>query len=141
MYCCFFRASHKIRIESECIVFSGLRTKSKSSQDVLLFSGLHIRSESTQNVLLFFTGPYSETESSQNILLFLQGFIQNQNRVSTLKDKSILPDLCSSHKKQLLVMVSNHKKIQETKKKCKMAKEELAINLHARLRYDFLLSL
>jgi hypothetical protein len=125
MYCCFFRASHKIKIESRCIVFSGL----------------HIRSESTQNVLLFFTGPYSETESSQNILLFLQGFIQNQNRVSTLKDKSILPDLCSSHKKQLLVMVSNHKKIQETKKKCKMAKEELAINLHARLRYDFLLSL
>ena len=67
-----------------------------------------------------------------------QGFIQNQNRVSTLKDKSILPDLCSSHKKQLLVMVSNHKKIQETKKKCKMAKEELAINLHARLRWVML---
>lgn len=67
-----------------------------------------------------------------------QGFVQNQNRVSTLKDKSILPDLCSSHKKQLLVMVNNHKKIQETKKKCKMAKEELAINLHARLRWVML---
>ncbi|XP_071147392.1 RB1-inducible coiled-coil protein 1-like [Mytilus edulis] len=67
-----------------------------------------------------------------------QGFVQNQNRVSALKDKSILPDLCSSHKKQLLVMVNNHKKIQETKKKCKMAKEELAINLHARLRWVML---
>lgn len=32
-------------------------------------------------------------------------------------------------------MVNNHKKLQETKKKCKMAKEELSVNLHTRLRY------
>ncbi|XP_021350937.1 RB1-inducible coiled-coil protein 1-like [Mizuhopecten yessoensis] len=64
-----------------------------------------------------------------------QGFIQNQNRVSNLRDKSILPDLCSSHKKQLLVMVNNHKMLRDKKKKCKMAKEELAVNLHTRLRW------
>ncbi|KAJ8306226.1 hypothetical protein KUTeg_016771, partial [Tegillarca granosa] len=64
-----------------------------------------------------------------------QGFVQNQNRVSNLRDKSILPDLCSSHKKQLVVMVTNHKKLREIKKKCKMAKEELSINLHTRLRW------
>lgn len=67
-------------------------------------------------------------------ILSLQGFVQNQNRVSNLRDKSILPDLCSSHKKQLVVMVTNHKKLREIKKKCKMAKEELSINLHTRLR-------
>jgi len=35
-------------------------------------------------------------------------------------------------------MVSNHKKLHEIKKKCKMAKEELAVNLHTRLRLDLL---
>ncbi|XP_033736937.1 RB1-inducible coiled-coil protein 1-like [Pecten maximus] len=64
-----------------------------------------------------------------------QGFVQNQSRVSNLRDKSILPDLCSSHKKQLLVMVNNHKMLRDKKKKCKMAKEELAVNLHTRLRW------
>ncbi|XP_060080778.1 RB1-inducible coiled-coil protein 1-like [Ylistrum balloti] len=64
-----------------------------------------------------------------------QGLVQNQSRVSNLRDKSILPDLCSSHKKQLLVMVNNHKMLRDKKKKCKMAKEELAVNLHTRLRW------
>lgn len=64
----------------------------------------------------------------------VQALYQNQTRVSKLRDTSILPDLCNSHKKQLVVMVNNHKKLQETKKKCKMAKEELSVNLHTRLR-------
>ncbi|XP_041357355.1 RB1-inducible coiled-coil protein 1-like isoform X2 [Gigantopelta aegis] len=63
------------------------------------------------------------------------GFIQNQSRLSNLRDKSILPDLCDSHKKQLQVMLSNHKKLREIKKKCRMAKEELSVNLHTRLRW------
>lgn len=67
-----------------------------------------------------------------------QALYQNQTRVSTLRDTSILPDLCNSHKKQLVVMVNNHKKLQETKKKCKMAKEELSVNLHTRLRWVML---
>lgn len=121
MYC-FFRVSNKIIIESKCIGF---------------FQGFAYQNR--LRMYCCFLQSVIQKQLSPNIFLFLQGFIQNQNRVSTLKDKSILPDLCSSHKKQLLVMVSNHKKIQETKKKCKMAKEELAINLHARLRYDFLL--
>ncbi|KAK3089239.1 hypothetical protein FSP39_002034 [Pinctada imbricata] len=67
-----------------------------------------------------------------------QGFVQNQNRVTKLRDNSILPDLCSSHKRQLLVMSQNHKKLQDTKKKCLMAKQELSINLHTRLRWVML---
>ncbi|XP_056017602.1 RB1-inducible coiled-coil protein 1-like isoform X2 [Ostrea edulis] len=67
-----------------------------------------------------------------------QALYQNQTRVSKLRDTSILPDLCNSHKKQLVVMVNNHKKLQETKKKCKMAKEELSVNLHTRLRWVML---
>ncbi|XP_067677327.1 RB1-inducible coiled-coil protein 1-like isoform X2 [Haliotis asinina] len=64
-----------------------------------------------------------------------KGFVQNQNRVSNLRDNSILPDLCASHKKQLVVMLNNHKKLRDIKKKCRMAKEELSINLHTRLRW------
>ncbi|KAK3611507.1 hypothetical protein CHS0354_016441 [Potamilus streckersoni] len=64
-----------------------------------------------------------------------QGFVHNQNRVSNLKDKSILPDLCSSHKSQLLQMLKHHKKLREVKKKCRMAKEDLSGNLHTRLRW------
>ena len=37
-------------------------------------------------------------------------------------------------------MVNNHKKLQETKKKCKMAKEELSVNLHTRLRLSLIYS-
>ncbi|KAK6179560.1 hypothetical protein SNE40_011889 [Patella caerulea] len=64
-----------------------------------------------------------------------KGFVQNQSRVTNLRDKSILPDLCASHKKQLVAMLNNHKKLRDIKKKCRMAKEELAVNLHTRLRW------
>ncbi|KAK7489013.1 hypothetical protein BaRGS_00019674 [Batillaria attramentaria] len=64
-----------------------------------------------------------------------QGFVQNQTRLSDLKDNSILPDLCSSHKRQLTQMLSNHKKLRDIKRKCTAAKEELSANLHTRLRW------
>ncbi|WAR23784.1 RBCC1-like protein [Mya arenaria] len=64
-----------------------------------------------------------------------KGFVQNQNRVSNLRDRSILPDLCSSHRNQLMEMSKNHTRLREIKKKCRMAKEELSINLHTRLRW------
>ena len=38
-------------------------------------------------------------------------FLQNQARANGLKDASILPDLCASHKQQLLVMMRNHQHI------------------------------
>ncbi|PVD22986.1 hypothetical protein C0Q70_16246 [Pomacea canaliculata] len=64
-----------------------------------------------------------------------QGFVQNQTRVSDLKDHSILPDLCSSHKRQLIQMLNNHKRLHDIKRKCSAAKEELSANLHTRLRW------
>lgn len=64
-----------------------------------------------------------------------QGFMQNQTRVADLKDNSILPDLCSSHKRQLTQMLSNHRKLRDIKRKCTAAKEELSANLHTRLRW------
>ncbi|XP_053393728.1 RB1-inducible coiled-coil protein 1-like isoform X2 [Mercenaria mercenaria] len=64
-----------------------------------------------------------------------QGFVQNQNRLSNLRDRSILPDLCSSHRNQLIEMMKNHSRLREIKKKCRMAKEELSVNLHTRLRW------
>ena len=38
-------------------------------------------------------------------------FVQNQQRASGLRDVSILPDLCASHRQQLLVMQKNHQQI------------------------------
>ncbi|KAL3869401.1 hypothetical protein ACJMK2_042086 [Sinanodonta woodiana] len=64
-----------------------------------------------------------------------KGFSHNQNRASDLGDKSVLPDLCASHKKQLLQILKHHKNLREIKKKCRMAKEDLSGNLHTRLRW------
>ena len=38
-------------------------------------------------------------------------FVQNQQRAIGLRDVSILPDLCASHRQQLLVMQKNHQQI------------------------------
>eukprot|EP00794_Sanderia_malayensis_P007702 gene7702-8539_t len=40
-----------------------------------------------------------------------QGFKQNQMRAEHLGDPSVLPDLCASHKKQLLVLLKNHRQL------------------------------
>lgn len=62
-----------------------------------------------------------------------QAFHQNQNRVGILNDASILPDLCSSHRKQLLVMLQNQHKLRDIRRRCSKAKEELSVNLYHRL--------
>lgn len=62
-----------------------------------------------------------------------QGFEQNRIRLETVKDNSILPDLCASHRKQMRDMLANHKKLLELKKKCADAKKELSDNLKQRL--------
>lgn len=61
-------------------------------------------------------------------------FQQNQNRAINLRDASILPDLCASHRSQLLVMLQNHQKIREHRKCIARAKDELGSNLYARLK-------
>ncbi len=62
--------------------------------------------------------------------------MQNQARARNLADVSVLPDLCSSHKRQLLVMLKNHQSLRDIKRRCTAAKEELSANLHTRLRFD-----
>ena len=37
-----------------------------------------------------------------------QGFQYNQSRASDVGDPSVLPDLCASHQKQLMMLTKNH---------------------------------
>lgn len=64
-----------------------------------------------------------------------QGFLANQKRAENLKDTSVLPDLCLSHTNQLMIMLTNHRKLLDIKKKCTTAKQELANNLQVRLKW------
>ncbi|KAK7945510.1 hypothetical protein WMY93_001238 [Mugilogobius chulae] len=64
-----------------------------------------------------------------------QGFLANQKRAENLKDTSVLPDLCLSHTNQLMIMLNNHRKLLDIKKKCTTAKQELANNLQVRLKW------
>ncbi|XP_003902787.1 RB1-inducible coiled-coil protein 1 isoform X1 [Papio anubis] len=64
-----------------------------------------------------------------------QGFLANQKRAENLKDASVLPDLCLSHANQLMIMLQNHRKLLDIKQKCTTAKQELANNLHVRLKW------
>ncbi|BES88329.1 Autophagy-related protein 11 [Nesidiocoris tenuis] len=64
-----------------------------------------------------------------------QAFLQNQSRASNLGDTSILPDLCTSHKRQLVVMHRNHQQLRDIRKRCVKAKQELSTNLYHRLKW------
>lgn len=64
-----------------------------------------------------------------------QGFLANQKRAENLKDPSVLPDLCLSHANQLMIMLTNHRKLLDIKQKCTTAKQELANNLQVRLKW------
>ncbi|XP_017768494.1 PREDICTED: RB1-inducible coiled-coil protein 1 isoform X5 [Nicrophorus vespilloides] len=64
-----------------------------------------------------------------------QSFQQNQNRAGHLGDKSILPDLCESHRNQLNVMDANHALLCDIRRRCAKAKEELCLNLFQRLKW------
>ncbi|XP_058801849.1 RB1-inducible coiled-coil protein 1 isoform X3 [Phymastichus coffea] len=63
------------------------------------------------------------------------GFCQNRDRVSKLNDESVLPDLCRSHRKQLEVMLKNHNELRDIRSRCTLAKQQLAPNLHERLKW------
>lgn len=64
--------------------------------------------------------------------------LQNQARASNLGDTSILPDLCKSHKRQLLVMLKNHQDICDIRRRCTKAKSELSQNIIFRLQWIIL---
>ncbi|XP_012289128.1 RB1-inducible coiled-coil protein 1 isoform X1 [Orussus abietinus] len=64
-----------------------------------------------------------------------QGFLQNQNRANNLGDASVLPDLCMSHRRQLLVMLQNHNQLRDIRRRCTKAKEELSVNIYHRLKW------
>lgn len=64
-----------------------------------------------------------------------QAFQQNQNRAANLGDASILPDLCASHRNQLVVMLKTHKKLRDIRIRCGKAKDELGKNLYHRLKF------
>uniref|UniRef100_A0A672LKG9 RB1-inducible coiled-coil protein 1 n=1 Tax=Sinocyclocheilus grahami TaxID=75366 RepID=A0A672LKG9_SINGR len=57
-----------------------------------------------------------------------QGFLANQKRAENLKDTSVLPDLCLSHANQLMIMLTNHRKLLDIKQKCTTAKQELCFS-------------
>nr|XP_026250201.1 RB1-inducible coiled-coil protein 1 [Urocitellus parryii] len=65
----------------------------------------------------------------------ISDFLANQMRAENLKDASVLPDLCLSHANQLMIMLQNHRKLLDIKQKCTTAKQELANNLHVRLKW------
>ncbi|GAB0094475.1 RB1-inducible coiled-coil protein 1 [Sergentomyia squamirostris] len=64
-----------------------------------------------------------------------QAFQQNQTRANNLGDTSILPDLCVSHKNQLMVMTKNHKQLRDIRSRISRAKLELGHNLLQRLKF------
>ncbi|EDO45118.1 predicted protein, partial [Nematostella vectensis] len=66
---------------------------------------------------------------------FSKGFLQNQTRAQNIGDPSVLPDLCASHQKQLMMLLKNHSQLRDFRRRSARAKDELSINLHTRLRY------
>lgn len=62
-------------------------------------------------------------------------FNSNKEKLSKVNDPSILLTVCSSHNKQLNIMLNNFHAIQSIKKKCEFAKDELSTNLHFRMQW------
>ncbi|KAL8606380.1 hypothetical protein ACOMHN_020534 [Nucella lapillus] len=62
-----------------------------------------------------------------------EGFRSNWSRLELEQDRSILPDLCSSHRTQMLELRERHKKLVDLKKKCVTAKKELCTSIQSRL--------
>ena len=59
---------------------------------------------------------------------------QNLGRATSLKDESILIDLCKGHERQLDVFKVNHNKMIEITNKISRAKLELIRVIHSRLQ-------
>ncbi len=64
-----------------------------------------------------------------------QSLAHNQQRASTLRDTSILPDLCASHKQQLKAMCKKYQTVCSIRRRCVHAKLELCACLHGRMKW------
>jgi hypothetical protein len=62
-------------------------------------------------------------------------FAANQERAASLKDESILQDLCKGHQRQLEIFKTNHSNMIEITRKISKAKLELIRVIHSRLKY------
>ncbi|XP_062506669.1 RB1-inducible coiled-coil protein 1-like [Corticium candelabrum] len=71
----------------------------------------------------------------KEVLEISQGFQQNKMRAQSLRDASVLPDLCAGHERQLKMLVQNHTQLKEVRCRFTNAKHELCANLHTRLRW------
>ncbi|XP_046675481.1 RB1-inducible coiled-coil protein 1-like isoform X2 [Homalodisca vitripennis] len=66
-----------------------------------------------------------------------QAIHQNSTRASNLGDNSILPDLCASHRRQLILMQTNHKRIKDVHRRVVIAKTELIQTIYIRLKWAY----
>lgn len=64
-----------------------------------------------------------------------EGFAANQERAASLKDESILHDLCKGHQRQLELFRTNHSNMIEITRKISKAKLELIRVIHSRLNW------
>lgn len=64
-----------------------------------------------------------------------QAFQQNVSRASDLRDSSVFPDLSIQHQYQLQVMYKNGCQLEDIRRRCARAKEELTFNLNTRLKW------
>uniref|UniRef100_A0A2M3Z011 RB1-inducible coiled-coil protein 1 n=1 Tax=Anopheles braziliensis TaxID=58242 RepID=A0A2M3Z011_9DIPT len=64
-----------------------------------------------------------------------QSIQMNQTRANNLGDASVLPDLCTLHQKHLLLMLENHNKMCEYRRRCTQSKDQLSSNISKRLIY------
>lgn len=103
--------------------------ESASRDDMKEIKGLEERLRGLENLMF----DAKKIVQEQNDLA--QSFQQNQARAANLGDQSILPDLCASHRSQLLVMQRNHKKLRDIRVRCSKAKDELGKNLSQRLKF------
>jgi RB1-inducible coiled-coil protein 1 len=71
----------------------------------------------------------------QDQAVLAQAFLNNQNSASNERDSSIYPDLCQAHQHQLMTMFKKHQHLDEIRRKCAKAKEELIGNLNSRLKW------
>uniref|UniRef100_A0A2C9KMD3 Uncharacterized protein n=1 Tax=Biomphalaria glabrata TaxID=6526 RepID=A0A2C9KMD3_BIOGL len=63
-----------------------------------------------------------------------QGFLNHQARLNSTQDAaSILPDLCKSHKQQLVQMMERQQRLEALQNNFRKSKQEMSKNIHQRL--------
>uniref|UniRef100_A0A1L8DIA6 RB1-inducible coiled-coil protein 1 n=1 Tax=Nyssomyia neivai TaxID=330878 RepID=A0A1L8DIA6_9DIPT len=98
-------------------------------EDMKLIKGLEDRLSGLEKLMFDVRNTLKEQSE------LAQAFQQNQARANNLGDTSILPDLCVSHKNQLIVMRKNHNLLRDIRSRISRAKTELGHNLLQRLKF------